>query len=88
MIKKPHNEGLDDKSTLLGFLLGLFVGGVATVLGARQSNKAPKERAITTGDQSGREKLKIAAPIDPTADSITAGKAAARRRLEELGMNK
>ena len=88
MTKKPHNEGLDDKSTFLGFLLGLLIGGAATLLGARQSNKATEARTTTTIDQSAREKLKITAPIDPAADSIAAGKAAARRRLEELGINK
>ena len=87
MTKKPRDQGLDDNFTLIGFLLGLLVGGAATLLGVRRNDKETHKRVIKT-DQPSREKLKNSAPLDPAADSIAAGKAAARRRLEELGMNK
>lgn len=87
MTQNQNNDALDNQAAFWGFLLGLVLGGLLALFRAPQSGKATLQR-ITGLGQSVRDKLENALPADPMLDSIAEGKAAARRRLEELGFNK
>jgi gas vesicle protein len=87
MTQNPRNERESNGSAIWGFVLGLLIGGFAALLGAPQSNKTMGQR-VKRLSQTGHEKLENVTPADPLADSIAMGKAAARRRLEELGLDK
>ncbi|NWF68592.1 MAG: YtxH domain-containing protein [Chloroflexi bacterium] len=77
-----HRDGLNDSAVLSGFLLGLLAGALVALFASPQSGKTMRQHLSSVG-QSVRGKLEA----DPLADSIAAGKAAARRRREELGLN-
>ncbi len=75
---------------IFGMLVGLAVGGVLTLL------KAPKSGAVLRHDvaesvsetgQNLRTTIESVVPSDPVAESLAEGKAAARRRLTELGQS-
>ncbi len=87
MRQNRYNEGLNDQAIFWGFVFGLVIGGVATLLSTPQSGKATRQH-ITGIGRLERDKLETSAPTDAAADSIAVGKAAARRRLEELGLDK
>jgi hypothetical protein len=82
MTQNPRDEGLDDWAVFWGFLFGLIAGGFAALFGMPETIRAPRPQK-----QPKRDKLESAV-IDPLADSIANGKAAARRRLDELGLDK
>jgi hypothetical protein len=84
-----------DGALFRGLLLGMFFGAVwGTLRGPRLRDSlatlaASRQRlndAATQAGESLREKVETALPRDPVADGIAEGKAAARRRLAELGI--
>jgi gas vesicle protein len=87
MTQNPHNEGANNAAVFWGFVLGLLIGGLAALFGAPKSDKTIGQR-VKGLRHSVRDKLENTIPADPLADSIATGKAAARRRLEELGLDK
>jgi gas vesicle protein len=80
------SEALDDGSLFWGFFVGLLAGSIVALFSAPQSGRVTR-RQISSAGQNAREKLEAAVPTDPVADSIAEGKAAARRRRMELGLN-
>lgn len=79
---------IDNGMLIFGVLLGLTVGGLAALFKAPASGaKLRRELAESVSErgQSLRASIEAAVPTDPVAESMAEGKAAARRRLGELG---
>jgi gas vesicle protein len=79
-------DRLDRGTLVAGFVIGLVVGGVLTLFKAPRSGQQVRQQITQAGEQV-RNKLELAVPADPIAESIAEGKAAARRRRSELGLN-
>lgn len=78
---------LDAGALVWGVILGLIVGGVAALFGVPRSGTATRQQISETG-QNLRDKVETSLkPADPVAESLAEGKAAARRRRAELGLN-
>jgi len=75
---------IDAGAMLIGFLLGLVIGALAALFKVPQSGDATRQNL----GQNLRTRLESVAPGDPIAESMAEGKAAARRRQEELGLKR
>ncbi len=81
-IKQTRKQQLREGTVLAGFFWGLVAGGVLSLV------RGPRFRPVDTVNQvaSGvQAKLSTLGPSDPVQEGIEEGKAAARRRLAELG---
>ncbi len=65
---------LDSGLLVTGIVYGVIVGGITALLTLPKSGLALRREV--------QERVELAIPRDPVADSIAEGKAAARRRLE------
>lgn len=75
-----------DRITLIwGFVFGALVGGVAALLGFPKQQKPPHQQ-VKAAALMLKDKLEAVVPTDPVEDSMSAGKAAAKRRRDELGL--
>mgnify|MGYP001365151167 CR=1 FL=1 len=74
MSREPRE--LDGEMLIWGTIYGLIIGGITALLTLPKSGLALRREV--------RERVELAIPRDPVADSIAEGKAAARRRLEEM----
>lgn len=85
-----HRESSIDGGMLIGgLLLGLIVGGLLTLFKAPISGKAFRQQvteSVSATGQSIRGTVESVVPSDPVAESLAAGKAAARRHAE-LGLS-
>jgi hypothetical protein len=77
-------DSLDSGVLVSSFIIGLLIGGIFALF------RAPKKGVIRqqlteTGDNL-RQRIEAAVPSDPIAESLAEGKAAARRRRAELGL--
>jgi gas vesicle protein len=75
---------------IFGILAGLLVGGLATLFNAPNSGIAFRRQiagSVAATGHSLRANLESVVPTDPVAESMAQGKAAARRRLAELGQD-
>lgn len=93
----PHS-GLNEDTVFTGFMLGLIVGGIAALFRGPRLHVQPLGGMITrlqrqsreigaTTSKGLRDKLEAVIPADPISDSIAEGKAAARRRRVNLGLD-
>ena len=74
---------------ILGGFMGLLIGAVAALFGLPKSGRALRDQVASTAQdatRSLRATAESAMPSDSVAESIAQGKAAARRRLDELGL--
>ncbi len=74
MSREPRE--LDGEMLIWGTIYGLIIGGITALLTLPKSGLALRREV--------RDRVELAIPRDPVADSIAEGKAAARRRLEEM----
>lgn len=80
-------EPLDAGALLLGTLIGMVAGSIAALFLTPRSG-AENRRQITSTGHGIRQQLEEAVtPTDPLEESIAEGKAAARRRRLELGLD-
>ncbi len=87
-VKLKPDEGLDGGTLIVGVLIGLLVGGAVALFKVPKSGSAFRRDVAELVSETGqnlRATLEAAAPSDPVAESMAEGKAAARRRLAELG---
>ncbi len=75
---------LDGGILIFGLLLGLMIGGLVTLLTAPRSGRALRHELSESVAETGQS-IRAALPSDPVAESLAEGKAAARRRLAEMG---
>ena len=87
MVGKNESGGLDAGALIVGFVIGLIAGVVGTLFAAPQSGKATR-RQIDQSRQNLRTRIESAVPVDPVEQSLAEGKAAARRRRAELGLDR
>jgi gas vesicle protein len=69
---------------VLGVVLGLVAGGVVALFTAPVSGLAFRRQVGASVGKTGQS-LRAIVPGDPVAESMAEGKAAARRRMAELG---
>ena len=85
-----HNQlenTLDTGMFVAGFLIGLLGGAVGALFKVPQSGRQTRQQISETGDQL-INKLEAVVPSDPIAEGLAEGKAAARRRQSELGLDR
>jgi gas vesicle protein len=93
MSKKPQNpetNSLDSGMLIFGVLFGFVVGGIGALFAAPRSGRATRRQItgqISETGQTLRTKIETAVPADPVATGLAEGKAAARRRRTELGLD-
>jgi gas vesicle protein len=83
---EQNNDGLDSGLLLIGFILGLIVGGITALFKAPRSGGEIRQQ-ISENIENSRSKLESVVTTDPLAESLEEGKAAARRRRSELGLS-
>ncbi len=85
---KRESGGLDGGMLIFGVLLGMTIGGVITLFNAPRSGSALRRQLAAGVSETGqnlRSGIEAVVPSDPVAESMAEGKAAARRRLAEMG---
>lgn len=81
------DDRLDTGALLFGAVVGLIVGGIVALFRVPRSGAATRSQ-ISQAGQELREQIEEAiTPADPVAESMAEGKAAARRRRAELGLD-
>ena len=73
---------------IFGVLLGMTIGGVVTLFNAPRTGRSLRRQLTASVEDAGQNLLatvESVVPTDPVAESLAEGKAAARRRLAELG---
>lgn len=87
-LKSNSSSELDNGLLVFGLLFGLLVGGLVTLFKAPKTGTALRRQlsnSVADAGQNLREGIESVVPTDPVAESMAEGKAAARRRLAELG---
>ena len=90
MRERAESGQVDTGLLVVGFILGLVIGGGIALFNAPRSGQDTRQQlsdSLSGTSNSLRSKLDTVVPTDPVAESIAEGKAAARRRRSELGMN-
>ncbi len=87
MQNDPFENTLDTGMFVAGFMIGLLAGAVGALFKVPQSGRQTRQQIGETGDQI-INKLESVVPPDPIAEGLAEGKAAARRRQSELGLNR
>lgn len=77
---------VDAHTLTWGAVIGLLLGGLITLLTAPKPKHFNPTGAISQVGENLRGQIESARPKDPLEESLAAGKAAARRRREELGL--
>jgi gas vesicle protein len=76
---------LDNGLLVVGFTLGVVVGGVFALFKAPGTGRRLRQQIADSGGNL-RKQIESVVPSDPVAESLAEGKAAARRRRDELGL--
>lgn len=84
MAQENHEPGLDGGLLVSGFVIGLLVGAITALF---NGGSRARQGLLETGETL-RDKIESIVPTDPIAESLAEGKAAARRRRAELGLEK
>jgi gas vesicle protein len=84
-MREADKDGLDSGLLVFGMIVGLIIGGLLTLFKAPASGKAFRSQIVSETGQNLRTTIEAVVPSDPLAESMAEGKAAARRRLAELG---
>lgn len=82
-----RHEGVDGGALTFGFLLGLVLGGLIVLFRAPRSGVETRRQISVTGQELREQIEEAVTPADPLAESLAEGKAAARRRRVELGLD-
>lgn len=77
---------VDGESLLWGFVWGLLLGGLVGLFLIPRSGVENRRQLIASSRQIRQQLEDVVTPTDPVAESIAEGKAAARRRRAELGL--
>ena len=85
MKREADKLELDSGLLIFGMIVGLVTGGLLTLFKAPASGKAFRHQIVSETGQNVRTTIEAVIPTDPLTESMAEGKAAARRRLAELG---
>jgi gas vesicle protein len=78
-------------SFIWGSIFGLVGGAIVALFTLPKSGRALRQQISATTQETGRaiqQRVETAVPSDPVAESIAQGKAAARRRMDDLGLRR
>ncbi len=81
-MKLQKKQQLREGTVLAGFFWGLVAGGILTLIRGPRIRPVDRVSQVASGVQA---RLSTLGPSDPVQEGIEEGKAAARRRLAELG---
>jgi gas vesicle protein len=87
MTPEREKGGLDTAALGWGFVIGLLVGGIGALFKAPKHGMFSRSQLEEAGHNL-RSKLESVVPTDPIAESIAEGKAAARHRRAQLGLER
>jgi gas vesicle protein len=76
---------LDGVFVFVGMILGGVLGGIVTLLFAPMRGVDARDSIVAITQQA-KERIESVGPTDPVEESLAVGKAAARRRREQLGL--
>lgn len=82
-----RRDELDGGALTFGFVFGLIVGSLVALFRAPRSGAETRRQISETGQELREQIEEVVTPVDPLAESMAEGKAAARRRRAELGLN-
>jgi len=90
MRRRDANEfEIEPGALIFGMLVGILFGAIVALFKFPKTGRSLREDVSTslaaTGQQL-RARVEAAIPTDPVAESLAEGKAAARRRRGELGL--
>ncbi len=77
---------LDGGLLVVGLFLGMVTGSLVALFTAPKTGRALREQISETVTETGQQIRTTVTPSDPVAESMAEGKAAARRRRAELGI--
>jgi len=81
-----NNRELDGGLLVVGLIVGMATGALLTLFTAPKTGFALRQQLSDTVSETGQQiRATVTAP-DPVAESMAEGKAAARRRRAELGL--
>jgi gas vesicle protein len=85
-LNPPNNntDSLDSGVLVSGFIIGLIIGSIFALF--RAPKRGVIRQQLTETGENLRQRIEAAVPTDPIAESLAEGKAAARRRRAELGI--
>jgi gas vesicle protein len=87
MSQQTSKGDINGESLMWGFVCGLVVGALAALFASPRSGSENRQQIGETGQQL-RDKIEATViPVDSVATSMAEGKAAARRRRAELGLD-
>ena len=81
-MRRESDFELDGGLLVVGMLFGLLTGALIALFTAPKSGREFRDQVSETGQQL----RATVTPTDPVAESLAEGKAAARRRRAELGI--
>ncbi len=84
---RPGQAGLDLSALGWGIVGGLIVGALAGLFASRRSGTETRREIARSGQALVSRIEETVTPADPLAESMAAGKAAARRRRADLGLS-
>jgi gas vesicle protein len=91
MRRRDANEfEIEPGALIFGLIAGLLVGALVALFKFPKTGKSLREdvsTSLATTSQQLRARVEAAIPTDPVAESLAEGKAAARRRRGELGLD-
>ena len=85
-MRRDANSGLDGGLLMMGMLLGMATGALVALFAAPKSGREFRDQVSETVTETGQQIKATVTPADPVAESLAEGKAAARRRRAELGL--
>lgn len=84
-----RESSIEGGMLIAGLLLGIITGAMIALLTAPKSGRAFRQELTESVSETGqnlRATVESVVPSDPVAESMAEGKAAARRRRAELGL--
>lgn len=85
-MRRDLNSGLDGGLLVMGMLLGMVTGALVALFAAPKSGREFRDQVSETVTETSQQIKATVTPPDPVAESLAEGKAAARRRRAELGL--
>ena len=85
---KGLDDRLDSGALLVGLLMGLLAGGLIALFRAPRKGSVTRRQIVGAGHDLRQHLEEAVTPLDPIAESMAEGKAAAQRRRAELGLDK
>lgn len=88
-MRRETSSSIDGGMLIFGLLLGVTTGTLIALLTAPKSGRVFRQELSASVNETGqnlRATVESVVPSDPVAESMAEGKAAARRRRTELGL--